>query len=146
MWYEKLVSSLNDWSLIITPAAVVTGGCIVGWLRSPGKDPHKRSSFQPPGWVFGVVWPTLYTSIGYVLAKSNFETAIVVNVIANYSWPFVFSWDTRLAAMLLGAMAGQTTWLASRHTLLIPYSLWLWFALLLNLDVASKPDNPKSRA
>lgn len=50
----------------------------ISWIVSyfTGKtEPYKYSPawFQPPGWVFGVVWTALYVMLGFLLYQSKRE-------------------------------------------------------------------------
>lgn len=112
-------------------------------------------AYAPPGWVFGVVWPILYVMIGiaayFVWESKRGETrtrALIfygVQLFLNFLWsPLFFGAGFLHAAFwLLGTllvMALATTGFFAQINkktlwLLLPYDLWLAFAMLLNRAV-----------
>ena len=118
------------------------------WYASLQKPP-----FNPPNWVFGPVWTTLYTLMGIaaflVWRKGirNREVKIalgifVVQLILNTLWSVVFFGLHSLAG---GMIVIVVLWIAillsiitffriskAAGALLIPYILWVSFAAFLN--------------
>lgn len=114
-----------------------------------------KAQSQPPGWVFGVVWPILYTLLGIALA-SLWRTggriwswpviALVIGVIALQIWWFLFTakclpWGAfaYLVALwfwfaYIALIAWPMSGLASG--LLLPLLAWLTFASYLSLEIA----------
>jgi translocator protein len=126
----------------------------IGYLTPPGQwyADLAKSSLTPPGWVFGVVWPVLYALMGiaawriWQLPQSPDRTSALklfaLQLAMNYGWSFLFfSWHliTLSAAWIVVLL--QIVVLTKRRFckldktagwLLVPYLLWLCFALYLN--------------
>lgn len=125
-------------------------------------DPRARAT--PPGWVFSVVWTTLYLVLGALLATllvPDKHTAtllprgmtgallalLVLHVGLTYAWMPLYTAGRQRAALYLivgilaTALALQTLLKAAERTtfavLLAPYIAWLIFALLLNFEAVS---------
>ncbi len=112
----------------------------------------KKPSFNPPSWVFGPVWTTLYAMMGvsgWLLWRRREDEAaqragalFAVQLILNTLWSFIFfRWRSPgwafLEVIVLWAAIVMTIRAAWRvdplaGALLIPYLLWTSFALLLN--------------
>jgi tryptophan-rich sensory protein len=106
-----------------------------------------KSNLNPPGYVFGIVWPVLYLLMGitiwrtYSIIKNLFYVQLFLNAI--WSWLF-FSFHLPLIALL-------DIWLLIFINLKIlllilkedklaaflfaPYIMWLFFASYLNLYI-----------
>ena len=144
---------------LITLACVVgieLAGGLSGWLSNSGYgnawfDALVKPSFMPPGWLFGVVWPVLYATLGIALAMiiaeppSTRRSAALVLFFAqlalNFAWSPIFfaGHDIALSKYVIFAMAvvaaaagGQFLRLRrAAGLLLIPYVAWLIFAATL---------------
>ena len=128
-------------------AALLSGG------MGEAYQSYVRPPLSPPGWVFGVVWPILYALMGYasfLVAESegNKTRAFVLyglQLAVNFLWPIVFfrleMVGTALALLaVLWVLVLLTIREFSEYSdragdLLIPYILWLSFALYLNFGV-----------
>ena len=145
------------WKLaIVSAVAIELLGGLSGWLSKSGHgnpwfDRLVKPSFMPPGWVFGVVWPVLYSMLGIALAMiiaeppSTRRSAALVLFFAqlalNFAWSPIFfaGHDIALAkyvifamAMVAAAAGGQFLRLRmAAGLLLIPYVAWLIFAATL---------------
>src|SRR5262245_55380301 len=58
---------------LITIPAIVIVGSLIGYLSNSGfanawYAPLQKPVFQPPAWMFGVVWALLYALLGLALA------------------------------------------------------------------------------
>lgn len=115
-----------------------------------------KPSFNPPSWVFGPVWITLYTLMGVSLflvwrkqGSSKSKTAALgfffIQLVLNVLWSVLF-FGMRLPGaafieiMTLWLCAAVTLYLFFRLShaagvLLIPYLLWLTFAVVLNFSL-----------
>lgn len=145
------------WPLVLLPLVL---GWTSGWLSRQG--PHSErmrervSDLQPPGWVFGVVWPILYLLMGWALFRmANLPKPIRVKA----TWTFVFfglqlalnvAWSpvyanvdreefstALLYAVLLTASVttiGFATYDTKSGALMLPYLVWLTFASYLSCD------------
>lgn len=134
----------------------LTIGGVIGFVTSPDKTPFYetiiKSTLTPPGWVFGVVWPTLYVLIaisagllfekrsqpGYTTARNLFASQMIM----NWAWSFIFfTLNMKLLAFLwilaLIVLVASTILSMRRLTpigaaFLIPYLMWISFASYLS--------------
>ena len=114
-----------------------------------------KPALTPPGWVFGPVWTLLYAMMGVAVwlvwkqggsgAAAGALTLFFLQLGLNTMWSYLFFGLKNPGLALLNIVA---LWLAilatliafSRHSrlagnLLLPYLLWVSFALYLNLQV-----------
>jgi translocator protein len=53
------------------------------------------SRFQPPGYVFSIVWPLLYLSMGYASYRISNNTKLpmvyFVQLLLNFSWSIIYT-------------------------------------------------------
>lgn len=133
--------------------SIATFSAIPTWYASLVKPP-----FNPPNWVFGPVWTTLYTLMGiaaFLVWRKGIRdrqvrialAIFVVQLVLNVLWSVVFFGLHSLlggvilivilwAAILLSII---TFFRASKVAggLLIPYILWVSFATVLNFSLWS---------
>ena len=108
----------------------------------------KKPSFNPPGYVFGPVWSVLYIMIGIALGKIWKNTihlvAFCMQFFFNLLWTPLFFYFHRIDLALydicllwlsLIALFWITRKIRSVPILLLPYMLWVSFALVLNLNL-----------
>ena len=128
--------------------AIFTTPAIPTWYASLNKP-----DFNPPNWVFGPVWTTLYILMGvaaYLVYREGKNAERALNVFAgqlalNTMWSFLFF---GLQSPFLGLVCIITLWLAIAATirefyahsrtaamLMVPYILWVSFATVLNFFV-----------
>ena len=144
-------------------AAAVTGTALVGGLgtdvRSRWYDTLDRPSWQPPGWVFGPAWTTLYALIAAASARTmariedpeerrRYQVRLAVNLVLNVLWTWIFfSWKRpRLALAEILVLEVSTVDLlrrSARHdpasgALLAPYAGWVAFATALTAAIARR--------
>ena len=128
-------------------AGMFTTEAIPGWYASLNKP-----SFNPPNWVFGPVWTTLYMILGISLflvwklpAGKERNQAIVVfmvQLLLNSGWSFLFFYFKTIGLALIDIVA---LWIMIFTMLVrfyklkpvaayinIPYLLWVTFATFLN--------------
>ncbi|MGA0024907.1 MAG: TspO/MBR family protein [Burkholderiales bacterium] len=135
---------------------VVLGGMVIGYLTRPG-DWYltlNKPSFNPPGWVFGPVWTTLYVMIGaagWRLWRAHRGSTAMklwwVQLLLNYLWsPAFFGMHNPALALvvivaLLAAIVATlaAAWPRDRAValLLAPYLAWVAFATLLNATLVA---------
>lgn len=140
----------------IAVALVVVGGVggkatdIGPWYRNLSKP-----SWNPPDWVFPVVWTTIYVLIiasvgGAWNAADTAEKSLIIwlvgiNLVLNTIWSVLFFsmkkplwalievfllWLSIIALMVgLGSIDALYAWL------LVPYIAWVSVAMLLNLSI-----------
>lgn len=118
-----------------------------GWYQSLAKPP-----FNPPNWIFGPVWTTLYVLIGlagaraWLMAPASARTQLWFGQMAlNFLWtPAFFGAESTLLGLivilpLLVAILAfiRISWTTDRigALLFFPYALWVGFATLLNLSL-----------
>jgi tryptophan-rich sensory protein len=113
----------------------------------------QKPSWNPPNWIFGPVWTTLYILMGIALYlvwkedSSDFlkKLAIVfftLQLVLNFFWSFIFFQQHEMGWALVEIIA---LWLAILVTifsfanisktaawLLVPYIAWVSFATILN--------------
>ena len=156
---SQLRMSLLRWALFVVPVVMFLGylsGTISGstaensWYQTLIKP-----EAQPPGWVFSVVWPTLYFLMGLAFAMilhargaKDRNIAIVLFVsqfLINLTWSPVFFGLRRLDAAF-GVMIGL--WISVVATtaiffvvdpfagwLMAPYVVWVSYAGALTLSL-----------
>jgi tryptophan-rich sensory protein len=134
-------------------------GAGAGILAGSGGDGEwytslEKPSFQPPSWVFGPVWTTLYTMMGVSLSllwharRSKPDAAnpalqlFTIQLLMNLLWSFLFfRWQqpkTAFVEIIILNMVIILTILAAWRVskvaalLLVPYLLWSMFASILN--------------
>jgi benzodiazapine receptor len=123
---------------------------IPGWYRTLVKP-----SFNPPGWIFGPVWTTLYVlmAIAASLVTEAADTQLrtfglglfVLQLALNLAWSWIFFHKHSIGAAalevaLLWVAIGVTTIVFSRVSataawLMAPYWAWVTFASILNVTL-----------
>lgn len=111
--------------------------------------------FEPPSYVFGIVWTTIYLLLGIYLFRIstqkekyyNYLIALLcVNLLLNYIWtPIVMiKMKKKMGIFIIVGMIGtllslivSTSDVISKN-LLLPYMTWLIVALLLNIELLRK--------
>ena len=116
----------------------------------------QKPEWNPPGWIFGPVWTTLYIMMGIALFlvwkeeenAARKKTAIIffgIQMVLNFAWSFIFFGQHRIGLALVDIIL---LWLAILITiflfarinraaawLLVPYISWVSFAALLNYTI-----------
>ncbi len=115
----------------------------------------KRAPWSPPDYIFGIVWPILYTlmTISLVLVWKNKKcfpycsavTTFFIQLGFNLSWTTIFFYYNMPKLALLDIMAILFFTVRTYYSfinvskiaayLLIPYLLWLILAFSLNLYI-----------
>ena len=118
-------------------------------------DNLKKSKLTPPNWVFGTVWPILYTTLAvsfYLIKKEEkcnewceplnfFSLQMFFNLI--WTWLFFKQKKIKLAVLDIALVIIFTIltmikfFKINKYTtyILIPYILWLLLAFYLNLYI-----------
>ena len=131
--------------------AFFTTPAIPGWYAQLAKP-----SFNPPSWVFGPVWTTLYTLMGislYLVWSKGYQKKKIkepvqlffIHLIFNSLWSIVFFGLQNLGMafviiIVLWTMIAcliRKFWKINKTAsyLLIPYLAWVSFASLLNFSI-----------
>jgi len=116
----------------------------------------QKPSWNPPNWIFGPVWTTLYILMGVSLFliwksqenKDARQTAVIlfsIQLILNFFWSFIFFNQHQVGLALIEIIA---MWIAILFTifafakinntaawLLVPYISWVSFATILNYTI-----------
>ena len=156
-----MLKEKRDWirlvaSILICQAAGGIGSLFTATSMGTWYQQLEKPELTPPGWVFGVVWPTLYLLMGIALyliwrrprQGREEQTALVwffVQLVLNIAWSWFF-FGLRLP--LFGLLEIALLWLALFITigtffrlskiaalLLVPYILWISFAAYLNWSI-----------
>ena len=155
---QQLRASYIRWALFIVPAVLLLGRLSGFAGGSAAEDPwfmalDKPSIFPPPV-AFGIVWPILYTLMGFAAAMvcaawgSRYRApailAFVLQLAVNLAWSPVFfgEHEIKLGLILILALdvAVAVTivlfWKVRRTAalLLLPYLGWILFASALNYE------------
>lgn len=141
-------------SLVLFLMLVVGGGSLIGVMNVPGEwyATLNKPSFNPPNWVFGPVWTTLYVLIAIagwrVWQRGDLREAMWawwVQLGLNFLWsPVFFSLQSPGGAVIviLAMLAAILTfmrlvWNKDRVSglLFVPYLAWVAFATVLTISV-----------
>tara|TARA_B110000977_G_C10926125_1_gene435163 strand:+ start:483 stop:917 length:435 start_codon:yes stop_codon:yes gene_type:complete len=122
----------------------------------------KKSKLNPPSWVFGVMWPILYTSmIIYLITMIRYYNGTTIRIYKyiplilftiqlffNLIWTTLFFKLKRFRLALLDLFLTLIFTIATiiftikinlfASLILIPYTLWLSFATYLNIFIVLK--------
>ena len=146
----KLVISIIVSEMAGIIGSVFTTPSIAGWYATLVKP-----SFNPPAWVFGPVWTTLFAMMGVALflvwknqtvtSKKMAYRFFFIQLILNVIWSIVFFYHHNPGGALIEIVF---LWLAILATiiffakisrpaawLLAPYILWVSFAGFLNYSI-----------
>lgn len=139
------------WIIVLIPLILST---LQQFVYPSDFQKNKKVFFQPPGYVFGIVWTTLYLMLGlyaYRLLNNplNFFDFIlfilfIFNIVINLAWtPVVNNLRMFTIGIYMIALMIVTTLIMIvlendkiNKILLVPYLSWLFFALLLNIELA----------
>ena len=106
-----------------------------------------KSSLNPPGYVFGIVWPILYLlmSISAFRTFNESKNLFLIQLLFNAIWSWLFfAFQMPLIALLniwlliyLNIKLNLKMFYQDKLSgfLFIPYILWLFFASYLNLFI-----------
>lgn len=146
----KLLASIALCNLAGGLGALVTMPRIPGWYRA-----LRKPSFNPPSWVFGPVWTTLYTLMGvsfYLVWRGHSlaeipapAAAFAFQLVVNVAWSGVFfGLRSPLGGLVvIGVLLGAILWMLfefhacspTAALLQAPYLLWCSFAAVLNFRI-----------
>ena len=151
MLKNKLLSFLLF--VIITYSASLIGGLATINFKEPWYSMLVMPSYNPPDWVFAPVWTTLYLFMTIAIWKfwhsknRDIDTIYIyiVHLIFNTTWSIVFFvfHQIFLALLILIILIALIIILMQRFSkinlisyyLMIPYLLWCFYALILNLSL-----------
>jgi len=150
------MSKLQIIKLIISIALPLALGALAGLFTAQSIPEWfatlNKPSFNPPNWIFGPVWTTLYIIMGISffliwnqeMSKER-NLAILVfmlQLVFNIGWSFIFFYFNMIGFALIEIIL---LWISIAFTLVlfykikpiasyinIPYLLWVTFATVLN--------------
>jgi len=150
------MNRLNIIKLAVSILLPLSVGAVAGMFTSQAVPTWyaslNRPSFNPPNWVFGPVWTSLYILLGvsfFLIWKENpsknRNLAIIVfatQMLLNFSWSFIFFYFNMIGVALLEIIL---LWISIASMIYlfykmkplaaylnIPYLLWVSFAIILN--------------
>lgn len=155
----QLRMSLVRWALFLVPTIMLLG-FLSGTISGSGEENSwfaelVKPEAQPPGWLFGLVWPILYLLMGIAVSivlnargarlRGLAVALFAVQLALNLYWsPLFFGqhqvsvafylllaiWGLALATTLVfGRIRPLAAWL------MVPYLAWLSFAAILNYQI-----------
>jgi len=148
----KLIIAIVVSELAGIIGSVFTTPSIAGWYSGIVKP-----IINPPAWVFGPVWTTLFAMMGislFLIWKNQMATSknmayrfFFIQLILNTVWSIIFFYHHNIGGALIEIVF---LWLAILTTmvtfykiskpaawLLAPYILWVTFAVYLNFAIWS---------
>jgi len=142
---------------ILIPVLV---GAISGLFTTSGIDGWyalaNKPGFNPPNWIFGPVWTTLYVLMGialFLVWRTDADKAIKQTAIAlfafqltlNFFWSIIFfklqqpGWAFVEIVVMWVAILLTILWFGKINSvaawLLVPYISWVSFASILNYSI-----------
>jgi translocator protein len=156
---SQLRMSLLRWALFVVPMIMVIG-LFMGTLSGSGDENAWfaeliKPDAQPPGWVFGVVWPILYLMMGLAFAMILHARGararglaiglFLIQLLLNYLWSPLFFGQHQVTTafyliVVILLLSIATTFAFGRIRkaaawLMVPYLIWLSFASILNFQI-----------
>ncbi|ROT63444.1 translocator protein isoform X2 [Penaeus vannamei] len=155
------------WLMIVVSVLIPNIGGIVGGLMTAKSIKNwynkelKKPEWRPPNWVFGPMWTSLYSTMGYAAYRVWLEydspsilipwqlpwplKLFALQLLLNWLWtPIFFGLKNITLALLeiilLDVAVVATGWAFYQEddlagTLFIPYMLWLTLATALTLAI-----------
>ena len=138
--------------LTITFAASAIGGYTTAIFKEPWYSQIILPSFNPPSWVFGPVWTTLYIfmslAIWIVWNKTNDNKIIKIyflHIFFNALWSIIFFGFHKIGLALIDLLIilffiillMKIYFKISKFSfyLMVPYFFWSAYAFLLNFSI-----------
>jgi len=106
-----------------------------------------KSPFNPPSYVFGIVWPILYAIMAFVSFKmaEKISTLFILQLLANAAWSWIFFYfHAPLIALIdISVLIYLNLKIISvikiespiLFYMYLPYLVWLSFAAFLNASI-----------
>lgn len=155
----QLRLSFMRWALFIVPTIMFLG-FLSGVVSGSGEENGwyqmlVKPSFQPPGYLFGIVWTILYCMIGFAFAMiisargAKFQILaiglFIIQFVLNLLWSPIFFGQHQVTTALyliiiIWLFIAATIYVFSKIRplaawLLVPYLLWVSFAAALNYEI-----------
>jgi len=128
----------------------------------------KKPWFNPPNWVFGPAWTTLYASMGYASYlvykngggfQGDAKTALLLygtQLALNWAWTPIFFGAHKLKLALAEILCMDIAVAATMYSflqinpvagmLMVPYQMWLTLATALNYSIAMNNEDEPQKA
>lgn len=146
----------RPWITLAVFLIVVIGiGGLIGTQSIPGVwyEGLAKPPFNPPNWIFGPVWFTLYVMIAiagwriYLISPSSTTMKIwYAQMVLNFAWSPIwfiahliwpaFAVITAILALIIAFIVTARKLDTAAAWLFVPYLAWVGFASLLNLSIA----------
>ena len=147
------------WRPVVVAVVAAILVAVVGWLATdigPWYQALRKPAWQPPDWLFGPVWTTIYALVVIasvrawwrapdVEAKEWLIVFFASNAFVNVLWSLLFfrlhrpDWALLEVGVLWSSVLLLTVVLWRRDRagglLLLPYLAWVSFASFLNLTI-----------
>lgn len=132
--------SLQTIGTILLPNLISRFISIFADMDDEWYDFLEKSPLTPPGYVFGLVWPLLYLSLGYVLSNlqpnNPASQFFYLNLLLNFSWIYVYNKLRSIQGGFIIILLMVLSLVAffylnpqkELNTILLPYLAWLLFA------------------
>ena len=138
---------------ILLPALTIVtawlGGLSTFYTDWTWYESLNKATFNPPNYLFGIVWPILYTMMGvvsYFNAKQIYKL-FVLQLVLNSSWSWIFfahqapdlAFINIAALTVVNVLIIKKLWLERSffsYISYVPYLLWLLFASYLNISIS----------
>ena len=139
--------------ILVTYSASAIGGLATVGFKEPWYSLLIKPSYNPPDWIFAPVWTTLYLMMTIAIwifwhsKTKDLNTVYIyfVHLIFNTTWSVVFFVFHKifLALVILIILISLIIILIVRfkrvnmisYYLMIPYLLWCFYALILNVSL-----------
>ena len=138
--------------LLITFIASAIGGFTTASFKEPWYSQIILPTFNPPSWIFGPVWTTLYIMMSVAIWKiwiNSLNTKLLrlyfIHLFFNGTWSIVFFGFHQIGLALinlviiiifiLSLMKKYLNIDKVSFYLMIPYFLWSSYALILNSSI-----------
>tara|TARA_E500000331_G_C17086513_1_gene639203 strand:+ start:347 stop:811 length:465 start_codon:yes stop_codon:yes gene_type:complete len=138
--------------LLITFIASAIGGFTTASFKEPWYSQIILPTFNPPSWIFGPVWTTLYIMMSVAIWKiwinslnTNLLRLYFIHLFFNGTWSIVFFGFHQIGLALinlviiiifiLSLMKKYLNIDKVSFYLMIPYFLWSSYALILNSSI-----------
>jgi len=135
--------------LLVTFVASGIGSFVTSSFKEPWYSEILLPSFNPPSWVFGPVWTTLYVFMSVAawsawkkVSDKKILQIYFIHLFFNSIWSVIFFGFHQifLALINLGIILVFIIWLMKIYyqvskisfLLMMPYLLWSFYALILN--------------
>ena len=138
--------------LLITFIASAIGGFTTASFKEPWYSEIILPNFNPPSWVFGPVWTTLYIMMSVAIWKiwiNSFDLKLLkfylIHLFFNGTWSIIFFGFHQIGLALINLVVivifiillMQRYFIRDKVSLylMIPYFLWTSYALILNSSI-----------